>query len=216
MFWKSNKLILYFISIIGIFLSLLLNIYNSLIRSKLLIGIIFLIFCFFALCFLWVKYPDEFFDVKYKLKGNNNITQFDNTLFVFDHDEYKDYKPLKDPMIMTKEIWKSDKKFNVITNFKPFKYLPIYKGYKCIFRGDNAVKKMTDSIKQRENGLIFLIKDHKHKGIYYILKETKVNLVLIKKNIKNNIVEIEYVKYNYNLDLTPELFMEDIKKNLYN
>lgn len=215
MFWRSNKLLLYFFSINIIFLSLILYIYNKLFYSKLLLGIIFVIFCFLILVFLWLKYPDEFFDVKYRVKDNIDINKFDNSLFVFNHEKYEEHEPFKDPMIMTKEIWKTDKDFNVVTSFTPFKYLPIYKGYKCIFKGDNAVKKIINSIKKGENGLIFLLKDHEAKGIYYILKETKKPLVLVKKNKIDDIIEIEYIKYDYNLNLTPELFMEDIKKVLY-
>ena len=200
--------------ILLLLLSYLLTL-NKYLKNNSIIIILAFIISFFILNIMWYYYPNKMFDIDYYTK--DDIKDFDNCLFVFNHDEKIFCSQAQDPMIMSNEIRKSGKKFNVVTNFKPFKYLPIVKPYNCLFKGNNTVKNMIEKINNGENGVIFLFSDSKSKGIFYILKNTNVPLVLINKKLgKEGKVEIIYKKIeDYNLNKDPEELMEKIKNFLF-
>ena len=104
-----------------------------------------------------------------------------------------------------------------------------------LFVQGGTVKKVKEKLKTKPV-IMFLYKDNKEKGIYYILnKDIKLYLCKItsdyisirynndiKRFIKvfmNNFgkhYEIEYSKYNYNLNDTPDVFMNKLKNFLNN
>lgn len=217
MFYKNKKLVSYFIFllILSIYINfLLIKYYNTSNISNFLILFVLL---FYSLNLIWYYYPHEFFDTEYEIKNKDvNINNFNNSLFVYNHNDLEDYQKYKDAMIMTHQIHKSDKSFSLITEYPSLKYFPIVKGYDFIFKGENACDKMINSLKKGNNGIIFLIDKHNNEGIYYILKETKVPLILIKKKWnKHKKIEIEYKEIKYDTNLTPSKFMDNIKKILF-
>ena len=111
------------------------------------------------------------------------------------------------------------------------KYSLYYTKYNIIKVKNKTVNKSIEKIKNNENVLIFFNKRMESNGIYYILKETKVPLVFVHKNlIKKNDSKFKYeilkyrgmeydIKYNiikdYDTNKTPEEFMSWIKEKLF-
>jgi len=157
-------------------------------KKPLFIKIIFLILLVYLLIiYLWYLYPSGFFCMEYKNVGKIKLKDLNNGpyLFVVDHEEH----PLMSSMIISQELHNhSDKnqKYNVVTKDcnEKFTKLPYFTKYNIIKVKGKTVGKCIEKIKNKENVVIFLRKEKsKNTGIYYILKETKIPIVLIKKKI---------------------------------
>lgn len=87
-----------------------------------------------------------------------------------------------------------------------------------IFTKSNSVKLASEKLKKKELVTIVLYEKSRGKGIYYIAKETKCPILIVKRDIDNNTkkYKLSYIKYNYYIDnKKPEEFMNDIKKILF-
>ena len=105
-----------------------------------------------------------------------------------------------------------------------------------LFVKKNTVQKIKEKLKN-ESVIILLHSYKDNKGIYYVLKNNNIpsTICKIKSNHKpyyydihdvsifdvfiNNFGKhytIEYDKFNYNTNISPEIFMNNLKKLLYN
>lgn len=154
-----------------------------------------------------------------------------------------------DAMIMCEESHKTKKTINIIAEFNlntsrdlynqfwkslpiytPYRKVNLYKGYK-----NNLVDKSKNYLNKKEHVLMFLNKKNKSKGVYHILKDTKVPILFVKiyrkdQDLKierrdNNFISSFYgkefkVEYNivkkYDIDnMKEDEFMDWVKNNLY-
>lgn len=198
-----------------------------------IILIIFLII-YPVVLYLWYKNPANFFGIKYKVSGNLTMDNFKdrNYFFIVDHNVL----PVTDIMIMSQEIHKKAKDKNFVLfsrkcdlNNRIFYYKT---DYEILEHKKDSVKKCIYRLKENKNLVFFLRKDHKGKGIYHILKNINVPIVLVHKKIVKNPYnkslsdklykywgmeyEIEYkLIEKYDLDKDSEEFMSWVKGELF-
>lgn len=171
----------------------------------------------------------------YELKNDINLKK--NELLVCTHSyEYMDLFLLLSEFIRKKTnvtIILADKFLHYLLYF--YIYSSGFTWIDLLFVQGGTVKKIKKKINTKPV-VIFLYEDNIEKGIYYILNNN-IKLYLckitsnyisirynndIKRLIKvfiNNFgkhYEIEYSKYNYNLNDTSEVFMKKLKNTLYN
>jgi hypothetical protein len=86
---------------------------------------------------------------------------------------------------------------------------------------NNATSKVIDKIKKKQPVVIFIYENQKSRGIYYIIKETKCPILIVKrekvKKNKKKKYKISYINYN-NYDIEnkePKEFMDEIKEILF-
>ena len=200
--------------------------------------LIFLIWT--ILTFLWYFIPHRLLNVTYET--NKPIKDFKGPMLVIASHNY----PTVDAMIMCNESKYFDKNLNIVAEFTRgkinqfFKDLPYYTSYRKINiysdKNNNLTEKCANYLNKKENVLILLQNNKKNKGIYYILKKAKVPILfakIYKKNIGvkkskseycDNFFEIFGGKFqvdyelinDYNLDQSPEDFMNYVKNILYN
>ena len=212
-----------------------------------------IIFSFIIIIYLvgilsWYYFPTYLTNTEYKNVGKLKMNDIngEKILFVADHE----HSNMSQISIMSNEIWKNKTKF-VFLMRKHLLWAKKIKFY--LSKNDRLVqttKTVEKSIKLLENNnknLVIFLKnkhlEHQGKGIYYILKNTKSRLILVKKRkiseIKPNIFhkisekilssfsipsfldngkyEIEYIDLgkNYNLTEDPEIFMKNLKQKLF-
>jgi len=199
---------------------------------KPLLIIILFVYFFLVLILpaLWCYNPSLLLNVKYEIISDLKIQNIEEpSLFISDH-----HIQTYDQIIMLTEILKNKNKFNIVSmsqgfhiqNF--FKNLPIFAKYNLLKvyknKKSNTVKKSIDKIKNKENVLYFMAeKSFNNNGLYHVLKETKVPIVLVKfKEIKTNNkyfgrkFTIQYQKINdYTLTEDKSKFMNFVKDKLY-
>jgi len=187
----------------------------------------------------WYYMPHRMLNVTYDNIGDIDISKLDkNYLIISSHD-----LPTPEIMIMCNEARKSSKYCNIVA-FKSwkginnvfyqfFKDLPLITPYNRLDLQKGIKNNMTEKIVERynegENIIMFLYKDSKSKGIYHLLKEHKLPVIIayirpekeIKKDLIQNLVNQNFqIKYKL-LDRyptykdTPESYIEEIKKILY-
>lgn len=214
-----------------IFLPLKNKILNTQIYKLIFITILFLYLSFTLLIpAIWCYNPSILLNTKYEIISKEKIEDFKETsLFISDH-----HISSLDQMIMLTEIIKGSKKFNIVSLKYNFitnlcKSLPLFPVYNLIKvdknKKNDVVKKCIKKLKEiQENVLFFMTESSfKRKGIYHILKETNVPIVLVRfkeistgNKVFNRKFEIEYEKIeNYKLTEDKELFMNSIKEKLY-
>lgn len=179
---------------------------------------------------IWCYNPSILLNTKYEIISKEKIEDFKETsLFISDH-----HINNLDQMIMLTEIIKSSKKFNIVSlkyNFitNLFKSLPLFSAYDLIHidknKKNDVVKKCVEKLKEKQENVLFFMKENafKRKGIYHVLQETNVPIVLVRfkelqtgNKVFNRKFEIEYEKIeNYKLTEDKELFMNSIKEKLY-
>ena len=198
--------------------------------------ILILSLVYLLIIYLWYLYPSNFFGIKYKNTGELKLKDLNKGpyLFVVEHED----DAFVDTMVMSQELHNhsnKNQKYNLITRDcnEKFLKLPYLSKYNTIKVKGKTVEKCIDKIKNKENIVIFLRKNIKNKGIYHILKETKIPIVLVKKKlIKNQVKEsrpiiIRYIntqwEINYNLydnyeieKNEPEEFLNSLKDKLFN
>lgn len=201
--------------------------------------ILILIFLRIFFSIWWYYAPHRFLNVTYDNTSDIDISKLDkNYLILSSHD-----LPTPEIMIMCNESRKSSKQCNIVA-FKawdgitdtfnqffkdlplvtPYNRLDIQKGIK-----NNMTEKIAKKHKEGENVIMFLTKDSKSKGIYYLLKEHKLPVLIAYVRPENKIKDcsIHYL-FNQKFDLkyklldryptdkdTPESYMEEIKTILY-
>lgn len=214
-----------------IFLPLKNKILNTQIYKLLFITILFLyLFLFLLIPAIWCYNPSILLNTKYEIVSKEKIEDFKETsLFISDH-----HIDMHDQMIMLTEILKNNRKFNVISlkfNFitSLFKSLPLFPAYDLIHVDKNkkneVVNKCIEKLKENQENVLFFMTEasFKRKGIYHVLQETDVPIVLVRfkeiptgNKVFNRKFEIEYEKIeNYKLTEDKELFMNSIKEKLY-
>lgn len=230
----SKLFVILFIPLI-FFLSLKNKILNKKIYKLTYIFILTLYLILFLLIpTIWCYNPSILLNIDYKIVSKEKIENFKETsLFISDH-----HVDFLDQMVVLTEVLKNNKKFNIVSAKSDyltslFKSLPLFSVYDLIHtnkdtynkKSNNVVKKCIKKLKEnQENVLFFMAKSSfKRKGIYHVLKETNVPIVLVRfKEIPtgnkyfNRKIEIEYEKIeNYKLTEDKELFMNSIKEKLY-
>ena len=170
----------------------------------------------------------------YELK--NDLTLKKNDLLVCTHSyEYIDV------FVIINEYIKKKQNVTIVFANKIHNHILKYYLYSIgvtwinfLFVKGGTVNKVKEIIK-KEPVIIYLYKFLSHKtGIYYMSKNSKnIYLCKIRSNHppkthdKNNYLEvfirnfgkhyeIEYLKYNYNLNDSPDVFMNKLKNSLYN
>lgn len=179
---------------------------------------------------IWCYNPSILLNTKYEIISKEKIEDFKETsLFISDH-----HINNLDQMIMLTEILRNNKKFNIVSlNFNfitnLFKELPLFPAYDLIHidknKKNDVVKKCVEKLKEKQENVLFFMKENafKRKGIYHVLQETNVPIVLVRfkelqtgNKVFNRKFEIEYEKIeNYKLTEDKELFMNSIKEKLY-
>lgn len=189
----------------------------------------------------WYVSPASMLNVKYD--SNYELSKLDEPHLIIATHCYNTV----DAMLMCGESRKTKKTINIISELKIsnrhdlfnqfWKSFPLYTSYRKInlIKGikNNLVKKSSNYLKNKEHVLIFLKEKNESKGIYYILKETKVPILFTKISKKDEelketdksdkISEFYGKKFNidynivkdYPIDKDPEDFMKWIKENLY-
>ena len=183
---------------------------------------------------LWYFFPTGIVNLKYTVHGKEirNVQTNKGKLFIVDHRE----NPFVDILIMGNECRKMQginylvsagsqraKIINYLPKITPFNVLNIPER--------NTVQKCVDLINQNKNVIIFISNEvSKRTGIYHILKQTNANAIIVKKKIENikfngwedrildifgKRQEINYIDYNYNLNLSPDAFMESLIEVLF-
>jgi len=197
--------------------------------------ILIFILLYSFLIFLWVLYPASIFGLKYNVTSRLKFKDLNKGpyLFIVDHRD----PPHTDIMIMSQEVHnsKNPEKFTLLSGrserfYTNFLY---YTKYNIIEKKSNTTQKCIDKLKNNENVVIFLRDDSKGKGIYYILKETNIPIIFVKKKLiknstnkklENHIFKYRGMEYNIDYNLISEYdiknknseeFMNWIKKNLY-
>lgn len=88
-----------------------------------------------------------------------------------------------------------------------------------MYTKNNAVKKASEKIKKKEPVGIFIYNNTKSKGLYYIVKETKCPILIVKVSQKNKTekkYKLSYIKYDYDIDnKEAKEFMDEIKEILF-
>lgn len=194
--------------------------------------------------------PTSLTGIKYKVTSTNKITDFDdkNYIYIVNHED----PVYSDIVIMSNEVNYVSTKFNFVSGgsaggivgdptIKPSfykRYSPYLTKYNIIWTSDgNTIKKCKERYNKKENVLFFLKKEHKGKGIHYLIKDTKSEIILVHKvnhsesfkdiNSKNKLFKMlsEMRKMNYDIqyekisidtdNLTPEQTLDHIKSKLY-
>jgi len=188
------------------------------------------LFLFLLIPAIWCYNPSILLNTKYEIVSKEKIEDFKETsLFISDH-----HINMHDQMIMLTEILKNNRKFNVISlkfNFitSLCKEFPLFAAYDLIHvdknKKNDVVNKCIKKLKEKQENVLFFMTESsfKRKGIYHVLQETNVPIVLVRfKEIPtgnkyfNRKFEIEYEKIeNYKLTEDKELFMNSIKEKLY-
>lgn len=201
-----------------------------------------LVWIFFTLW--WYYVPHRMLNVRYDVKNREVIDQKVPTIFICNH-----VTSTADIMIMCNEVKYFDKQTNIVA-WKTrdslldnvcqfFKDFPMFTRYNRIDikKGEknDTTKLLTSVLKEKdENVLVFIHQDSQKKGIYYLAKETKCDIVLVRvynksfiqsgsipddkesfKYIINGDFLVEYQKLEYDTSKEPEVFMKDIKEKLY-
>jgi len=203
--------------------------------TKILIILLVLIILYLTVIYIWYLYPSGFWGIKYKNTGDIKINDLkDNPyLFIIDHSE----PAFTDIMIMSEEIHNhSDSdKFNLIsTKCKGFNAnMYYYTKYNIIQTEGDTVKKSIEKINKKENVVFFFKKHFKGKGIYHVLKQNNIPIVLVKKKLvknpnnkelKNEILKYNGMEYEINYELIKdydienkngEEFMDWVKEKLF-
>lgn len=178
---------------------------------------------------LWYFFPTGIVNLKYTVDGKEirDVTTDKGKLFIVDHRE----NPFVDILIMSNECRKM-KNINYLVSAgseraKIINYLPKITPYNVInITKGNTVQKCIDLINDNKNVIIFISDEvSKRTGIYHILKQTNTKAILVKKKIENirfhgweerildifgKRQEIKYIDFNYNCNLSPIKFMEQI------
>ena len=195
-----------------------------------------IIYLFVAICniyitfiFLWYFFPTGIFNLKYTVYGKKIRDEQTNKgkLFIVDHRE----NPFVDILIMSNECRKMQDINYLVSagsqRAKIINYLPKITPFNVInIPQKNTVQKCIDLINQNKNVIIFISNEvSKRTGIYHILKQTNANAIIVKKKIENITFigwedrildifgkrqEIKYIDYKYNLNLSPDAFMESL------
>ena len=157
----------------------------------------------------------------------NNISK--NTLIIFPHFRGNEIRDV----LMSENIRKKTNLSLFQTNAivdKRWKPVMIFCGFfrgktnlrSVLYTKNNAVKKASEKIKKKEPVGIFIYNNTKSKGLYYIVKETKCPILIVKKNkvSQKNKTEkkykLSYIKYDYDIDnKEAKEFMDEIKEILF-
>lgn len=209
--------------------------------KKLIYLVIFILTLWVILSIWWYYMPHRMLNIKYENIGDIDISKLEkNYLIICPH-----ALPTPEIMVMCNESRKSSKYCNIIAEISKnknindkfnqfFKDFPIMTPYNKIDIDqdikNNTTKKIIEKYKEGENTIIFLSKNSKSKGIYYLLKEHKIPALIAyvkpvngKVNncnlttIFNEKFTIEYKKLD-SLPLdedTPDSYMKKLKKVLY-
>lgn len=199
---------------------------------KLFSVIIIILYLSFTLLIpaIWCYNPSILLNTKYEIISKEKIEDFKETsLFISDH--HIDHL---DQVVMLTEILKSNKKFNIVSlkhqiHTSLCKSLPLFPVYDLIHvdknKKNDVVKKCVKKLKEKQENILFFMSESsfKRKGLYHVLQETKVPIVLVKfkeiptgNKVFNRKFQIEYEKIeNYKLTEDKEIFMNSIKERLY-
>jgi hypothetical protein len=198
-----------------------------------IIKFLFILILFWVIgSIIWYYKPLCVLDLKCETISDKKIEDFKGPfLIIATHAYYH-----ADSIIVCSESKKSKNKFNIIAlrNWKEpfrqfFREFPLFTSYNKINVDDkiknNTVEKAIDRIKKNENVVILYAKEKQSKGIYHILKNTKVPILFLtiykkynkdNNNIKGETFELNYKEVkDYPIDKKPEEFMEWVKSNLY-
>lgn len=205
--------------------------------------IISLLLFWLIVSLIWYAVPHKLLNIKYTT--NLNLKNLNKPhLIIVSH-----YYNTVDATIMCNESKKTKNTINIIAEFEInnlgsafnqfWKSFPIYTPYRKVnlYKGknNNLVQKSIDYLNKNEHVLIFLKKEKKSKGIYHILKETKVPILFVKIYKKGQDLKLEnrdndtfkgivgkdfVVDYNivenYNLEDKKDIdFMKWVKNNIY-
>ena len=194
--------------------------------------LLIIVLMFIIIPIIWCYNPSIILNTKYKVISDLKIESVEEpSLFICSHLRTT---LTYDQIIMLTEVLKNKNKFNVVSEragnrlLEFLKNLPKFAKYSLMKTDDkNIVKKSIDLIKnKKENVLFFLTEGSKGRGLYYILKDLKIPIFIVKvrevDGIKSNYpsfnreFSLEYKKIeNYNLNKEPEKFIEFLKEKLY-
>lgn len=204
--------------------------------NKFFLFLVILCLIYLIAIITWYNYPSSIWGLKYKNTGDLKLKDLNKGpyLFVVDHED----PPHTDIMIMSQEIHNhsnKNQKFNLISKKSNNIYsnLIYFTKYNIIETKGETVKKSLEKIKNNENIVLFFRKEFKGSGIYHILKDTNISIVLVRKNLikntsnkklENNVFKYKGMEYeieyelieNYPIEKEPEDFMKWVKNNLYN
>ena len=200
-----------------------------------------IIYLFVAICniyitfiFLWYFFPTGIVNLKYTVQGKEirDVQTNKGKLFIVDHRE----NPFVDILIMSNECRKMQDINYLVSagseRAKIINYLPKITPFNVINIPErNTVQKCVDLINQNKNVIIFISNEvSKRTGIYHILKQTNANAIIVKKKIENITFigwedrildifgkrqEIKYIDFEYNLNHSPDAFMESLIEVLF-
>lgn len=184
---------------------------------------------YITLILLWYFFPTGIVNLKYTVHGKEIRDEQNNKgkLFIVDHRE----NPFVDILIMSNECRKMEEINYLVSagsqRAKIINYLPKITPFNVInIPQKNTVQKCIDLINQNKNVIIFISNEvSKRTGIYHILKQTNAKAIIVKKKIENikfnswedrllDIIgkrqEIKYIDFKYNLNHSPDAFMESL------
>lgn len=181
--------------------------------------------------------PHRMLNLRYETKGDDPQKIEGPFVIASSHDF-----ETADIMLMCNEIRNFKKRTNIVAGKgnrlsvnQFFKDFPLFTHYNKIdVDGDKTGigKMLTDKLKGGENVLLFLKKETSKKGVYHLLKDSKVPIVFVKIYKKNGqkpddmrnyphylfgeefIIEYKLEK-EYPIEKEPQEFLEYVKERLY-
>jgi len=200
-----------------------------------LLSIVFLYIYFYI---LWIYHPDKLVNLKYNVISEIKFKDIDKkgNVFIVQHDD----NAVPDVVFMFNQLKNSKNKYSFISDsgmnaFFESNISPVKHNILSLKKG-NIVKKSIELLNKGENLIIFFRKHFKGTGLFNILKETKSDIIIVKKykleetkiqNILNNKYidlifskknynfEYKILGKNYNLDQTSDEFIKSIKNEIY-
>ena len=180
---------------------------------------------------IWCINPSILSNLKYETISDLKIEDFEEPcLFICNHDQNPN-----DQIITCTEATKTKLKLNIISWYKEadmlsrnLKKLPLFPKYNLLYTKNNLVSKCREVLK-KEHVWLFLQQNENKTGSYYIAKDKKIKIVLVKikknDNVKNfdNFMKIIFnrkftIEYeilkNYN-NYNPQEFINKVKNKLY-
>jgi len=167
---------------------------------------------------IWYYCPEKLLFLKYKTISPLKIEDIKKpVLFLTTHEDVQ-----KDCAIMCGECNKANTKINILAKYFYFSLqnIPLVTSYNKILVKDkpnNLTEKCINLIKKNQSIMMMLHSNNKKKGLYYILKATKIPIVFCRMKQKNHReVTLEYEMYkDYDITLDRDEFVEMITKKLY-
>lgn len=199
---------------------------------KLLYVMLVIVFFFlFIVPTIFCYNPSILMNTKYDIVSNLKMNDINEpAIFAISHDD-----TVFDQIIMLTEIHKNKNKFNVVSGVSPDWYnefcksLPLFASYSLLKvrkgKSNKIVEKSLDILKnKKENLLMFIERGTNRTGLYHIVKNTDVPVILVsiiplepgRKNPFNRKFKINYKKLvNYECKDDPKKFMNHVKKSIY-